>query len=220
MNPTAGLIIGGVAGAALIGLTVFAIDTTNRANLTAVAAAPAVVDHSQHAPGAPGAPAGTTQTAAAAAAPATTDHAQHAAEAAPEHTEHVIEARQLLMYGNEVAMMPIERAVAGEDVSLATLKASAYSIYIGLTVAPHLFPASTKPVPSPDGSAPATAAAARIWDDFDAFYMEMTAAADLAYRASQATDVAALRALGAEMRANCDACHAKNMQVFDPRGSP
>ena len=44
----------------------------------------------------------------------------------------------------------------------------------------------------------------------------MAHAADLAYRASQVTDVAKFRELGAQMRANCDACHAKNMQVFDP----
>jgi cytochrome c556 len=216
MTPTAGLIVGGFAGLALVGLTVFAIDTATRGGrATATAAAPAAVDHSQHAAGAPGA---ATQPGAAAAG----DHSQHAAApaAVPNHAEHVITARQLLMHGNELAMMPIERAVAGEDIGLAALKANAYSIYIGLTAAPHLFPPTTKPVPQPDGSAPLTAAASRIWDDFDAFYREMTAAADLAYRASQAPDIATLRALGAEMRANCDACHAKNMEVFDPRRSP
>jgi cytochrome c556 len=125
-------------------------------------------------------------------------------------------ARQLLMDGNETAMMPIDRAAGGADIPLATLKEQAYAIYTWLSVAPHLFPSSTRPVVAPDGSPPATAATDAIWADFDAFYQASTDAANVAYDASQAADITKFRASAMQLRMACDSCHDKYMHVFDP----
>jgi len=133
------------------------------------------------------------------------------------HADDVVLARQLLMENNETAMMPIDRAAAGDNIDLATLKDSAYSVYTVLSAAPHLFPSSTKPVYDKDGTpTPSTAAAPAIWEDFDAFYNRFTDAANLAYDMSQAKDIATFRTMAKQLRADCDGCHAKNMNVFDP----
>jgi cytochrome c556 len=133
------------------------------------------------------------------------------------HTDDLILARQLLMDSNETAMGPIDRAASGEKIDLATLKNLAYTIYTNLSVAPHLFPSSTKPVIGADGSPePATAAAPDIWKDFDAFYNQFTDAAMTAYDMSQATDQTKFVMGAKELRMDCDGCHAKNMNVFDP----
>jgi cytochrome c556 len=137
------------------------------------------------------------------------------------HTDDLVMARQLLMDSNETAMMPIDRAASGENVDLAVLKNAAYTIYTALSVAPHLFPSSTKPVIGPDGSpTPSTAASPAIWDDFEGFYTQFMNSANLAYDMSQATDLASFRASAKMLRADCDACHAKNMNVFDPTKHP
>jgi cytochrome c556 len=130
--------------------------------------------------------------------------------------DDVILARQLLMDGNETAMMPIDRAAGGADIPLAALKAGAYAIYSYLSVAPHLFPSTTKPVVAKDGSPPSTAATEAIWADFGGFYQAATDAANVAYEASQAADIAKFRELAMQLRMACDACHAKYMHVFDP----
>jgi len=106
--------------------------------------------------------------------------------------------------------------LSGEDIPLAALKEQAYAIYTYLSAVPHLFPSETKPVTSPDGSPPATAATAAVWDDFDAFYGRAMAAANDAYDASQAADIAKFRTLAMQLRMDCDSCHAKYMHVFDP----
>jgi cytochrome c556 len=132
------------------------------------------------------------------------------------HPDDVIMARQLLMDGNETAMGPIDRAAGGEDIPLAALKDQAYAIYTNLSAAPHLFPPETKPAVSPDGSPPATAATATVWEDFDGFYDQAMAAASTAYDASQASDIGKFRTLAMQIRMHCDSCHAKYMHVFDP----
>ena len=136
------------------------------------------------------------------------------------HTDDLVMARQLLMDSNETAMGPIDRAASGENIDLATLKNLAYTIYTNMSVAPHLFPSSTKPVIGPDGSAtPSTAAAPDIWTNFEAFYDKFTEAANVAYEMSQAMDVATFRTKAKDLRAGCDDCHAKDMNVFDPSKS-
>jgi cytochrome c556 len=130
--------------------------------------------------------------------------------------DDLIIARQGLMEINETAMMPIDRAVNGEDIPLDILQAQAFTISSVLAVAPHLFPSTTKPVFLPDGSPPATAATLAIWKDFDAFYNEMMDASNVAYDASQAPDMAKFREAGKKLRAACDSCHEVNMKVFDP----
>jgi cytochrome c556 len=137
------------------------------------------------------------------------------------HTDDAILARQLLMDLNETAMMPIDRAAGGAVLDLTMLKAQAYTIYTVLSVAPHLFPSSTKPVFDKDGvPTPSTAASPKIWDNFEAFYGQMADAASVAYDASQAADIAKFRTLAMQMRTGCDSCHDKNMQVYDPTAKP
>ncbi len=125
--------------------------------------------------------------------------------------DEMILARQVLMDLNEAAMIPIDRAAVGGEVSLEAAKAQAFIIYSVLTVAPHLFPSTTKPVASPDGSPPATAALPSIWEDFDAFYDQLIDGATLAYEASQANSIGKFRDLAKQLRASCDACHAQHM---------
>jgi cytochrome c556 len=120
------------------------------------------------------------------------------------------------MDGNETRMGPVDRAAGGEDLPLQSLKDDAYAIYTYLSVAPHLFPVETKPVASPDGSPPSTAATAAVWADFDAFYDEAMIAANIAYDASQAPDIGKFRDLAKQLRMACDSCHATYMHVFDP----
>ena len=137
------------------------------------------------------------------------------------HTDDLVMARQLLMDSNETAMMTVNPATPPANPDLAAMKAAAYQIYTNLSIAPHLFPSSTKPVIGADGSpTPSTAASPKIWDNFDAFYQQMTDAANLAYDMSQATDVAKFRMQATMLRADCDGCHGKNMNVFDPTKQP
>jgi cytochrome c556 len=130
--------------------------------------------------------------------------------------DDVIMARQLLMDSNETAMGPIDRAAGGQDIALASLKDQAYTIYTNLSIAPHLFPIETKPVVSPDGSAPSTAATPAVWANFDMFYDTAAKAANVAYDASQAADIGKFRDLAKQLRMSCDGCHATYMHVFDP----
>lgn len=131
------------------------------------------------------------------------------------HPDDLVMARQLLMDGNESAMMTIE---TGKNVPLATLQAQAYQIFTFLTAAPHLFPPQTRPVVSADGSPPATAATAAVWENFDAFYDEMMAAADKAFQANQAKTLDAFNLAAMDIRNACDGCHTVYMHVVDPSG--
>jgi cytochrome c556 len=137
------------------------------------------------------------------------------------HPDDLIMARQLLMDSNETAMMVIDPAPPPPNQDLAAMKAQAYLVYTNLSVAPHLFPSSTKPTIAADGSSSsASAAAPALWDNFDAVYNQFTDAANLAYDMSQATDLAKFRMQATMLRADCDNCHMKNMHVFDPTKSP
>jgi hypothetical protein len=137
------------------------------------------------------------------------------------HPDDLVLARQLLMDSNETLMLTVNPAQVNPAVTLATLKADAYAIYTNLTVAPHLFPSSTKPVTAADGTVtPSTAAAPGIWDNFDAFYNRFTDVANLAYDMSMATDINKFYDQAKQLRMDCDACHAKNMNVFDPTKQP
>ncbi len=128
-----------------------------------------------------------------------------------------IYARQLLMEINETDMPPIDKVGMGGDGDLATVKALAFEISNVLSIAPHMFNSATKPVKDTDGSPlNSTNATLAVWDDFDAFYDRMTAASDLAYKASQVTSIDEFRPLAMQLRADCDGCHDKYMHVYDP----
>jgi cytochrome c556 len=133
-------------------------------------------------------------------------------------TDDFVFGRQMLMNLNETAMMTIDRfAVGGQNVDLATVKAQAFLISSVLAASAHMYPSVTKPVFDKDGApTPSTAASPKIWDDFDAFYEAMTDVSNLAYDLSQVPDAARARTLAMQLRAACDSCHDKYMQVYDP----
>ena len=132
--------------------------------------------------------------------------------------DEVIMARQLLMDGVEAEMMAIEVALAGREARIDALKDRAYTIFTYLTVAPHLFPPETMPAKAADGSVTnGTSALPGIWEDFDAFYEQLTTGASTAFDASQASDASGFRGHIAKLREACDSCHAKFMSVETPR---
>ncbi len=134
-------------------------------------------------------------------------------------TDDYVLGRQLLMNLNETAISPIDRLAEGQPADIATVKAQAFLISSVLAASAHLYPSSTKPVFDKDGApTPSTAASVKIWDDFDAFYQAMYDASNVAYDLSQARDAASARPLAMQLRAGCDSCHEKFMQVYDPRG--
>ena len=125
----------------------------------------------------------------------------------------VVQARQTLMDEIDTEMHDIDQAGAGEAVPLETLKAHADRISTMLTAFPHLFPPQTQP--SPNAPIPTTAAPA-VWKEFEDFYGRAMAGAKTALDASQAATLEQFRPLGTDLRAACDSCHAKYMQVDQP----
>jgi cytochrome c556 len=126
----------------------------------------------------------------------------------------VVQARQTVMDGIDTEMHDIDQAGAGERIPLDALKAHADRISTLLTAFPHLFPPQTQP--SPDAPVPTTAAPA-VWKEFEDFYGRAMAAAKTALDASQAATLELFRPLGMDLRAACDSCHAKYMQVDQPK---
>ena len=98
-----------------------------------------------------------------------------------------------------------------KDLALPLLQAQAYQIHAGLSAFPHLFPPDSRP------GTLSTAAAPKVWETFEAFYADAAAAAELAFKMSQAQDRPALDAQAKELRAACEACHAAYMHVVEPR---
>jgi cytochrome c556 len=133
-----------------------------------------------------------------------------------DHADDIVMARQLLMDGIEEEMMTIEAATGGKPVPLDDLKTSAYRISTYLAAFPHLFPPQTKPKPGTDGSPSPTAAATKIWENFDDFYAKTQAATAAAYDASQAGNVAQFGEHAKKLRGACDGCHAQYMHVGEP----
>jgi len=126
----------------------------------------------------------------------------------------VAQARQLLMAGIEDEMRSIDLAAGGRDFPLDELKANAYRINVMMAAFPLLFPPQTKPSAEPN--AVPTSAAPEIWQDFEAFYGQSEAAAEVAFAASQAGGMDQFRELAGKLRAACDGCHAKYMRVEPP----
>jgi cytochrome c556 len=126
----------------------------------------------------------------------------------------VVQARQTIMDGIDTEMHDIDQAGAGERVPLEILKAHADRISTLMTAFPHLFPPQTQP--SPDAPVPTTAAPA-VWKEFEYFYGRATAAAKTALDASQVATLDQFRPFGMNLRAACDSCHAKYMQLDQPK---
>jgi cytochrome c556 len=128
------------------------------------------------------------------------------------HAPEVVQARQLLMTQIDEEMQPVDLVAGGKDLPLDDLKSNANRISIMLGAFPHLFPPQTKPGPDEFS----TAAAPAIWQEFEAFYGQVDAAAKVAYDASQATAIDQFRDNAKKLRAACDGCHSKYMRVDSP----
>jgi cytochrome c556 len=129
-----------------------------------------------------------------------------------DHAPDVVQARQLLMSQIDEEMQPVDLVAGGKDLPLDELKSNVYRINTMLAAFPHLFPPQTKPGPD----AFSTAAAPEIWQNFEAFYGQVDAAAKVAYEASQATAIGPFRESAKKLRQACDGCHAKYMKVEAP----
>ena len=80
---------------------------------------------------------------------------------------------------------------------------------------PHMFPPRTnqwKPGMDRD-PATDTFASPDVWKDFSNFYQRATAASKLAFDASRTKRAADFKPLIAELRTNCNACHALYMKA-------
>jgi cytochrome c556 len=133
-----------------------------------------------------------------------------------DHSDDVIQARQLLMDGIESEMMVIELGLEGSALQLDDLKARADRISSLLAAFPHLFPPQTKPGVAADGSPINTTATLALWQNFDAFYDVAKGAATTAYDASQAGTADQFREHAKKLRTACDGCHAQYMKVEPP----
>jgi cytochrome c556 len=131
--------------------------------------------------------------------------------------DEVIQARQLVMDGIESEMGGIELGLDGKQPQLDDMKARADRISTLLTAFAHLFPPQTKPGPAADGTPSPTTATPAIWQDFDAFYGKVQAAAKTAYDASVASALDQFRAEAKQLRVACDGCHAQYMHVEGPQ---
>jgi cytochrome c556 len=129
----------------------------------------------------------------------------------------VIQARQTVMDGIETEMHDIDQASSGAEIPLGALQAHADRISTLLMAFPHLFPPQTQP--SPDAAIP-TSASPAIWQEFEDFYARASEASQTAYDASQVASLEDFRSAGTKLRAACDGCHAKYMQVDQPRPNP
>lgn len=131
--------------------------------------------------------------------------------------DEVIMARQLVMDSIEAEMMRLEAAVAAARApALDGIKDRAYTVYSYFSAVAHLFPPETRPQTAADGTTNGTSATAAVWDEFDAFYESLQAAAATAFDASQAADMGAFKQQVVKLRDACDSCHAKYMHVAEP----
>jgi cytochrome c556 len=125
-------------------------------------------------------------------------------------------ARKILMGAIDMNMDEIETMLAPEGkLDLAEGQEHAETISTMLMAFPHMFPPRTnqwKPGMDRD-PATDTFASPDVWKDFSNFYQRATAASKLAFDASRAKRAADFKPLIAELRTNCNACHALYMKT-------
>jgi cytochrome c556 len=121
-----------------------------------------------------------------------------------------IVARKAVMDSLSEKMDDIEAAIAAGKINLDAAHADADTISIFLQAFPHLFPSATnqwKPGADRDPITD-TSASPDIWAKFADFYKLATAASKSAYNASRAADDNELKKAVAELRTQCNDCHA------------
>jgi cytochrome c556 len=120
-------------------------------------------------------------------------------------------ARKIVMGAIDLNMDEIETMLAPEGkLNLADGIEHADTISVLMMAIPHLFPAATnlwKPKADRD-PATDTYASPELWANFSDFYQRATEASKTALAAARAKRPEDFRARAADLRAQCNACHA------------
>jgi cytochrome c556 len=130
--------------------------------------------------------------------------------------KETIFARKILMGAIDMNMDEIETMLAPEGkLNLADAQEHAETISTMLLAFPHLFPPATNQWKAGAERDPATDtfASPELWTNFADFYQRATDASKIAWSASRAKRAADFRALMAQLRERCNACHALNLKI-------
>jgi cytochrome c556 len=122
-----------------------------------------------------------------------------------------IVARKTIMNALSDRMDTIEAMIAsGKKLDLDQGHADADAISVFMMAFPHLFAPSTNQWRPNVDKDPATDtfAAPELWTRFADFYQQAAAASKAAYDASRADDEPAFKAAIAQLRKDCNTCHA------------
>jgi cytochrome c556 len=133
----------------------------------------------------------------------------------PAPTKDTIFSRKILMGAIDMNMDEIETMLAPEGkLDLAEGQEHAETISTMLMAFPHMFPPSTNQWKAGANRDPATDtfASPDVWKEFSDFYQRATTASKLAFSASRAKRAVDFKPLIAELRTNCDGCHAIYMK--------
>jgi cytochrome c556 len=125
-------------------------------------------------------------------------------------------ARKILMGAIDTNMDEVETMLAPEGkLNLADAQEHAETISTMLMAFPHLFPPATNQWKAGAERDPATDtfASPELWTNFADFYQRATDASKIAWSASRAKRAADFRALMAQLRERCNACHALNLKI-------
>ena len=149
----------------------------------------------------PAAPAGQSASASQAPAPPAKD---------------TIFARKILMGTIDMNMDEVETMLEpGGKFEAVEAREHTDLISVMLMSFPHMFPASTNQwrAGAERDAALDTFAAPELWSNFADFYSRATAASATAFNASRAPTFPVFKAAMAELRTQCNACHAAYMKI-------
>jgi cytochrome c556 len=127
----------------------------------------------------------------------------------------VIFARKTLMDSLSDNMDQIEMMISSGKIDLPDAQEHADTISVMLMAFPHLFPASSnewKPNVDRDAGTD-TFASPDVWSKYPDFYQRAAQASKAAFDMSHADKDDALKSLTAELRKDCNSCHADYLKT-------
>ena len=120
-----------------------------------------------------------------------------------------IVARKSVMGALSEKMDDIEGAISAGKINMGAARAAADTISIFLMAFPHLFPPATNQwQPGDRDPVTDTSASPDVWTRFVDFYRDAAAASKSAFAASRAQTEDDLKAAIAQLRSQCNSCHA------------
>jgi Cytochrome C' len=125
----------------------------------------------------------------------------------------LIAARNEIMAAAEELMKPIDALQIDPKGDVDVLRGNAKLLAAVLHAVPHLFPPTTNLFVLGD-QYPKTLALPSVWVNFAHFTTQAESAILAAETMSKAETPEALRIAGAQLRANCDACHAGYLRKY------